>query len=810
MGIGAFTGNNQDARGNDGNATTFSMSGPNGFSVTALGGGAGGKEWDPPNASMANRNPESVAGGGGGGLRDESTRSRSNQGGQGGMAKVTGNDGNPNRTNTESNGRGGNDGSESTCISGSISGDVLTLNGPRSNFPDGNFQVGMTLQGGPYSNPTGWLQGTVITAALVTPSFSPGVGGSGTYRISPAPQTVTPREIKGKMNPRGYGGGGGGGSGYTPGPQGDGGEGGGGYNSSILGFNREYAAGGGGCSSSPTNGPKGNPSNGAGYGNVKGGGNEIYQAGQNPGGTGVGDTIYDGNGNLCGAGEGPTGPRGAFPLPPFGGKIGYGPRESGPYPTGGYRYPGVGSQTNALNNRGGGGGGVYNSSYYRDWGDLGPNGESGPFISNLAEPRNLWSPDANPPPHAYAPLWPTDTGTRNWPGRAGFRQGGRGGSGIVIIRYPSVFGNTTTTGTPIKTKIDAGWLVHQFVDSGSMTLDFSTSSRRALTLTSGPAYGEAPAATGLSYLYVGGGGGGGQGAGDAYGAGGGGGGAGQFLTGTLSLVNGAGTYTVVIGGGGTSDAIGSNSGIYNTSTGTMFGGGSWANGGSYGGGKGRAPSINVPGGSGISGGGGMGAYPAGSPTAGGAGSPQYGGGASGSNSPNPFASPFFSGGGGGGGSGAAGANGDAYNGGNGGKGTASTITGTPVTYAGGGGGGAYTGHFGPEGPLRVFGGTSGDGGTNSGPIGSPGGGGGGGGTPRGFGGTDGGGNTGGGGGGGASAFAGASGGSGGSGVVILSYPNDYANVETLVGGTYSESSAQRILRFAGSGTFTLGLPFDGG
>jgi len=814
MGIGAVTGNNQDARGNDGNATTFAMSGPTGFSLTALGGGGGGFEWDPPNATMANRAPESVAGGGGGGLRDESTRSRSNQGGQGGMAKVTGNDGNPNRTNTESNGRGGNDGSESTCISGSISGDVLTLDGPRSNFPDGNFQVGMTLQGGPYSNPTGWLQGTVITAALVTPSFSPGVGGAGTYRISPAPQTVTPREIKGKMNPRGYGGGGGGGSGYTPGPQGDGGEGGGGYTSSILGFNREYAAGGGGGSSSPTNGPKGNPSNGAGYGVVKDGGDEIYQAGQSPGD----NTVYDGNGNLSGPGQGPTGPKGAFPLPPFGGKAGYGPRESGPYPTGGYRYPGVGSQKNALNNRGGGGGGAWNGSSRRDWGQLGPNGEGGPFILNSgAEPTMLWNSDANPPPHAYAPLWPTDTGTRNWPGRANYRQGGRGGSGIVIIRYPSVFGNTTTTGTPIKTKIDAGWLVHQFVDSGSMTLDFSTASRRALTLTAGPAYGDPPAATVLSYLYIGGGGAGGQGAGDAYFAGGGGGGGGAFKTGTLSLVNGAGSYTVVIGAGGASGTKGSNTGVFNTTTGSLFGGSSWAGGGGYGAGQAISPGINVVGGvggDGSSGGGGMGAWPSGYTNAGGAGggSPGTAGGYSGGGPgfTNPGGQVYFSGGGGGGGAGYIGTNGaQIWDGGAGGQGVASSISGSAVTYAGGGGGGGMTVHFGTA-PTRVSGGEAGIGGTFGGPSGSPGGAANGGGNGVGFGGQSGTAGTGGGGGGGASAFSGAGGGNGGSGVVIYSYPNEYANVENLVGGTYSEVNGQRILRFTGSGSFALGQPFDGG
>ena len=88
-------------------------------------------------------------------------------------------------------------------------------------------------------------------------------------------------------------------------------------------------------------------------------------------------------------------------------------------------------------------------------------------------PRTLWGTNNNPPPNASAPLWPTSTGTRNWPGRAGARSGGRGGSGIVIIKYPIVFGNVTTTGTPITTVTDNGFLVYQFVDSGSIKFDYT-------------------------------------------------------------------------------------------------------------------------------------------------------------------------------------------------------------------------------------------------------------------------------------------------------------------------------------------------
>jgi hypothetical protein len=122
-------------------------------------------------------------------------------------------------------------------------------------------------------------------------------------------------------------------------------------------------------------------------------------------------------------------------------------------------------------------------------------------------------------------------------------------------------------------------------------------------------------------------------------------------------------------------------------------------------------------------------------------------------------------------------------------------------------------HFG-TGPNRVYGGAAGIGGTNGyaviGPTGTPGGGANGGGPATGFGGQSGTSGTGGGGGGGASAFGGASGGNGGSGIAIYSYPNEYANVQSLVGGTYSEVNGQRILRFAGAGSFTLGQPYDGG
>jgi hypothetical protein len=233
----------------------------------------------------------------------------------------------------------------------------------------------------------------------------------------------------------GIGGGGGGGAGDGA----FGGNGGPGYTSSILGYGRMYGAGGGGSHNVPnddmtSSGDSGNN----GKGTVRNGGDTLFDGGTSPGNS----STTDGDGNPS------TPSQTGDPLPPFG-KSGYGGTDG----TGN-----IGAK-NALNNRGGGGGGSWNGSdTYEPW----------PYT-----PRTLWSADNNPPPNASAPLWPTSTGTRNWPGRAGARSGGRGGSGIVIIKYPIVFGNVSTTGTPITTVTDNGFLVYQFVDSGSIKFDYT-------------------------------------------------------------------------------------------------------------------------------------------------------------------------------------------------------------------------------------------------------------------------------------------------------------------------------------------------
>jgi hypothetical protein len=53
-------------------------------------------------------------------------------------------------------------------------------------------------------------------------------------------------------------------------------------------------------------------------------------------------------------------------------------------------------------------------------------------------------------------------------GRSGY-SGGAGGSGIVILRYPSYLAPaTSTTGSP-ETYTTGGWRVYKFVASGTIT-----------------------------------------------------------------------------------------------------------------------------------------------------------------------------------------------------------------------------------------------------------------------------------------------------------------------------------------------------
>jgi hypothetical protein len=287
----------------------------------------------------------------------------------------------------------------------------------------------------------------------------------------------------------------------------------------------------------------------------------------------------------------------------------------------------------------------------------------------------------------------------------------------------------------------------------------------------------------VEYLVVGGGGG----------AGLGGGGGGGVITGLLPVITGT-TYTVTVGGGG---AGGPNESLTPASQGSNSSLGSIT---AVGGGKGgtwyssSAQPVLAAGGTGGSGGGAAGAYIFSATSAGAQG--VFGLGNAGGSSNGTDGVPRYAGGGGGAGTiGITVAPGGSF-GGNGGAGIASAISGTVTAYGGGGGGGRAS-----SGADTA--------------VGSGGAGGGGGASTTGGGtGTAGSANTGGGGGGGNAA----AGGAGGSGIVIVSYPDNYAALTSTTGSpTVSTSGSGSIglgsttyLRYAaqtpfgfGSGDFTI-------
>jgi hypothetical protein len=269
----------------------------------------------------------------------------------------------------------------------------------------------------------------------------------------------------------------------------------------------------------------------------------------------------------------------------------------------------------------------------------------------------------------------------------------------------------------------------------------------------------------LDFLIVAGGAGGGGG------YGGGGGGAGGFRTST-QIANRGTIITVTVGDGGsaggsyTPGGSGSNSLISGSGLTTIT-----SAGGGYGAGASGPPGA--VGGSGGSGGagthntqpGGSGNTPSTSPS-------QGNSGGAGNATGNP------GGGGGGGGAGATGSNGSGGNAGNGGNGTASSITGSSVTYAGGGGGG-----------LDGGGGSAGTGGTGGGGSGSK--------AATSTAGTA---NTGGGGGGNGAGQVGAA---GGKGVVIISMATIHYSGTSSGSPTVTTSGSNTILKFNGSGTYTV-------
>jgi hypothetical protein len=331
--------------------------------------------------------------------------------------------------------------------------------------------------------------------------------------------------------------------------------------------------------------------------------------------------------------------------------------------------------------------------------------------------------------------------------------GTNGGSGIVIISYPTS-GSTSTFSV-------SGY--NSMYTSGSNTVVVFTSSG-ALTCSG--------SMSNASVLVVGGGGGGGGSSG--------GGGGGGVVSGTINL---SGTMPVVVGGGGSPSyeqdngywvddgcstywqpvlvpVLGSNGG--NSSLGSLV---------ALGGGLGAQRDIPSYPTSGGSGGGGAGAYQGNWAGAAGTLGQGYAGG-NGTNDPSDLAY-YAAGGGGGGGGGGVGGAGANQTGGAGGPGLASSISGAVAYYGGGGGGGSYY--------------TPGGGGI----------GGGGNGDPNGTAGT-----AGSGGGGGAGA-------AGGSGIVIISYPTPaayvpvtYSNfsITSVTGGTQSIVGSNTIVAFTSSGS----------
>jgi hypothetical protein len=263
----------------------------------------------------------------------------------------------------------------------------------------------------------------------------------------------------------------------------------------------------------------------------------------------------------------------------------------------------------------------------------------------------------------------------------------------------------------------------------------------------------------IQYLVVAGGGAGGNGQTNLNN--GGGGGAGGLLTGTQFATTGGVTYTVTVGAGGALNTSGSPS-VFSTITSTGggraaggLGGFSAENGGSGGGG---AASTRTVGAKGI--------YP---------GSTYIDAPRQGYDGGNARGSAPGHGGGGGGAGGAGASTGEE---GDGGIGVLSSITGVGTYYAGGGGAGADANQ-----------GSGGLGGGGDGVYydqGRPG-----------FPGTV---NTGGGGGGGASRPATEPGGLGGSGIVIIGYPNTYANAIVTGSPNVIYANANIIYRFWQSGT----------
>jgi hypothetical protein len=329
----------------------------------------------------------------------------------------------------------------------------------------------------------------------------------------------------------------------------------------------------------------------------------------------------------------------------------------------------------------------------------------------------------------------------------------------VSFTAPAITGGSTITGYTV-TSNPGGFTATGSASPLTVT-GLTNGTSYTFTVTATNAIGTGPASTAsnsvtptaapvapssVEYLVVGGGGGG---AGElSTNAGGGGGGAGGYRTNAAFSVSGGTPYPVTVGNFGSGGAAGQNNGAVGSAS--VFSSISSAGGG-YG-------SSRTTGGNGGSGGGGglnlargLGNIPSTSPPQG-----NDGGGLTGGTSAAA----------GGGGATDPGQNSQTNTqAGNGGAGTTSSIAGssTPTVYAGGGGGGGLTG------------GTGGTGGGGNGAQGNAAG------NP----GTT---NTGGGGGGAYDqSTSGKAGGNGGSGVVIIAYPDTFANLSSIDSGLTTQS-----------------------
>ena len=493
----------------------------------------------------------------------------------------------------------------------------------------------------------------------------------------------------------GTGGAGGSGSGYPAGIKGGdssfngivaiGGGGGGGYDVSAVGTGG--SAGGNGASGSDGGNYKPNQGNDGGAhlsGNWGGGGGGGGEAGSNAASSKAGD---GGDGYLSSISGTPTyygGGGGGGVRNTAGGTIGYGGLGGGG--NGGITTAGA----DGTPNTGGGGGG-------------------GGFVSDLA--------------------------------------GGSGGSGIVIIRYPTssdtmtkndaykrAYTSNTATATGGTITDSNGFRIHTFTSNGTFTPN---------------------GAMNVEVLVVGGGGGGGET------IGGGGGGGGVVYSASHAVT--ASGYTITVGAGG----AGGNGAGY--PAGIKGGDSSFDSITAIGGGAGAGYNLNAVGTGGSAGGDGAGGGTRASYTVG---QGYDGGGASLSNW-----------GGGAGGAGEAGTTAVSSKAGDGGDGLEFSISGEAKYYGGGGGGGV----------RNTAGGTIGYGGLGGGGNGGI--------TTAGADGTP---NTGGGGGGGGF-VSDLAGGSGGSGIVIIRYPLES---DTPIGGIITDDGDYRIHTFKETGVDRFVSPID--